>query len=460
MLINQYSLYIRDDSSMVSELRNIVSPSFCQPDDESIVPFQVCNVEHMTCEQTALWVWTFCHHKRWDEAARYAQSFKEQEITGTLLIVLDHELLWKCMKITNHTHRDELLSVISDLFSKSPFPIRNVASVVKASVCTPDSHCGIIYPERLVTSILDSNIYDSQHSLNTVVGRSDCESSVISASASRSADDIKFECGNSIQNMTRLSNSMGERSDFNSATALSHIGSFGSDMATHVQTDVSLVSDSECGQRSSWTGCMNVHGLDMPSQSLDYSKPKMHHRKTRDNEKLNMPASVQLRMLKPFSNKKSRSVNLKKLILKLKPDQIPESGGEDKIEKIRSWFVKLDSAVIVKPMEDKENIYTIIFRDVDAANEALKFKSKGFDIRNKYPPRACPGNHIKYKALADLIIRKGKSFRGHFFKGFVKRGESVWVDQVKGRRARVMNRGWVSLYTMDGIPLLVQEGNY
>jgi len=60
---------------MVSELRNIVSPSFCQISGENIVPFQVSNVEDMTYKQTALWVWTFCHHKGWNEAAMYAQSF-------------------------------------------------------------------------------------------------------------------------------------------------------------------------------------------------------------------------------------------------------------------------------------------------------------------------------------------------------------------------------------------------
>jgi len=362
------------------------------------------------------------------------------------------------MKITNPTHRVELMSAIRNLFSELPFPIRNVASVVKAPVCTPDSLCGIVYPERLATSKLDSSIYDSQHSLSTVVGRSDCESSVFSASASRSADDIKFECGNSIQNITCIFNSIGERSDFDSATHFTQIGSFGSDMATNVKTDMSLVSDSECSKRSSRAGCMDVHELDMPSQSFNYSKLKMHHRKTNDDEKSDKPSSVRPRMLqKPVSNKTNRSVNLKKLILTLKPDQIPESGDTDITDKIRSWFVKLDSAVTVKPMEAQENIYTIIFRDVDAANEALKFRNRGFNIRNKYPPRACPKNHMKYKALDDLIIRKGKSFRGNFFMGIVKRGESVWVDQVKGRRARVMNRGWVSRYTTDGVPLLIQE---
>jgi len=129
---------------------------------------------------------------------------------------------------------------------------------------------------------------------------------------------------------------------------------------------------------------------------------------------------------KHLTNNKNRSVNLKKLILTLEPGQIPENEDEDMTNKIKSWFIIFDDEVTVKPMEENVNVYTIIFQDVDAANEALeKFKDKGFNIRFKYPPRPSPSLHIKYKALADLQIRKGKSLKGYLFTGVVKRGELV-----------------------------------
>jgi len=164
---------------------------------------------------------------------------------------------------------------------------------------------------------------------------------------------------------------------------------------------------------------------------------------------------------KPVIKKRNRSVNLKKLLLTLTPGQIPENAAT---ETIRSWFLEFDSAVTVKPMENKQDTYTIVFQDVDAAHEAvLKFRHLGYMIRKKYPPRACPNNPMKYITLKKLIIRKGKSFRGNLKVGELEKGDKVWVNQIKGRRARVIKRrednevlGWVSLYKEHGTPLLMQ----
>jgi len=456
MLIHPQSLYIKDNSSIVSSLSNIVSPSFYQPTDKNIVPFRVCNVEHMTCEDTSFWVWTFSHHKGWDEAATYAENFQEQEITGPLLSDLDHNALEQCMKITNHSHRAELLSAIRYLFSQSHCSHKNLSSEVQSSASSAH-HCGILYPVQLVTN-LGSSVYDSQDSLSAFVSQFDCESSVLSTPASWRPVNRRSECGSNISNITCLLSTVGDRSDCESSVALSQNGSFGTDMGSQIQTDTSVISESECCRRISGAEYMDVWESGMSSRNIEYSGKRMHHRNTRDIQMADKSAlPVPYGHNKPFSNKKDRSVNLKKLVLALEPDQVPENRDTNITDEIRSWFVELDSAVTVKPMEDEENIYTIIFQDGNAANEALKFRSKGFKIRNKYPPRPCPSNHIKYRALAKLIVRRGKSLRGNLFKGFVERGELVWVDQVKGRRARVRNRGWVSLYSKDGAPLLIQE---
>jgi len=211
---------------------------------------------------------------------------------------------------------------------------------------------------------------------------------------------------------------------------------------------------------------MDVYGPSKPSENV-YSKLGTYHRKTCDIVKPeNLASSVHHGHRKPVMiTKRNRSVNLRKLLLTLTPDQIPENPV---IETIRSWFLELDSAVTVRPMENKEDTYTIIFKDVVAAHEAvLKFGKLGYMIKKKYPPRACPNDPIKYKALKPLVILKGKSFRGNFKVGSLVKGEKVWVNQVKGRRARVIKRkeersednetrGWVSLFSEDGTPLLIQ----
>jgi len=380
MFIHQQSLYINDNSSIVSNLSNIVSPSFYQPCDKNIVPCRVCNVEHMTVEDTSVWIWTFSHHKGWDEAAVYAEKFQEQEITGPLLSYLDHNALEQCMKITNPSHRVELLSAISYLFSQSPCLNKNVASWVQASASSPPNHCGIIYPVQLVNNT-GSSVYDSQNSLSTFVSQSDCESSVLSTPVSWRPLNRRSENGSNISNITCLLSTVGDRSDCDTSVALSQNGSLGTDLCSWAQTDTSVVSDSERCRRISGAGYMDLEGSGMSSKNLGYSQERMHNSNTHDIQMADKSAlAVPHGHSKPVSNKK------------------------------------------------------------------------------KYPPRPCPTNHIKYRALADLWVRRGKSLRGNLIKGVVEKGESVWVDQVKGRRARVMNRGWVSLYTTDGAPLLIQEG--
>jgi len=349
------------------------------------------------------------------------------------------------MKITNPGHRAELLSAIRYLFSPSPL-VGNFLSEVQGSSSAPEHLSGIVNTTVQMVNNLGNSVYGTQDSLSTLVSHPDCVSSVFSTPASWRSVNRKSECGSSMSNITCLRNTV---SDWSLCVQA------GTDSGLQVQTNMSVESESECSRRSSGTGYMDICGVGMSSKSLEYSKKKINHGKTLGIQMAEKLAPrVPLVHSKPSSNK--RSVNLKKLILTLEPDQL-ENGDVDKLDKIRSWFVELDSDVTVKPMEGTGNMYTIIFQDVNAAIEALKFRRKGFKIRNKYPPRPCPTNHLKYRALKCLQVRRGKSFRGHFFKGVVEKGESVWVDQIKGRRARVINRGWVSLYTTDGRPLLVQE---
>merc|ERR1719419_127278 len=313
------------------------------------------------------------------------------------------------MQITNGSHRAELLSAIKYLFSESPLPDGYLASEMHPLPTTPGSQRGVLYPMPLVPFNSVSSVYDNQNSMGTIFDQSQCEGSVVSAYELRSPIYRQPESENSLRNITCLPNI-----DCESATAPSQVGSFGIELASHEQTDMSVLSDSECSKRSSPVRQMNVHGSGT-SKSANISEFRLHNRNTRDIQKLDMPALKGPHMghNHHLPTKKTRSVNVKKLILTLESGQIPENGDADMTDEIKSWFVKSDSAVTVKPMEDHRNKYTIIFRDIGAANEALKLKDKRFNIRNKYPPRACPSCHIKYKALDDLIVRKGKSLRNY-----------------------------------------------
>jgi len=230
--------------------------------------------------------------------------------------------------------------------------------------------------------------------------------------------------------------------------------SFETDLAKNGQESVSdMVSDTSYNKQSCPAKCTDVNGPNLPLGNMFNSTIHMHGRETSviENTKEHVPQRPQLRRSKPISAKRNRCGNFKKLLLTLDPDQIPKNGDPDVL---RSWFVNFDSGVNVKPMDGCPSTYTIIFKSEEAGKEALKFRKKGFKIKMKYPRRARPKNPVEYKVLYDLQVRRGKSFKGNYLVGILKQGETVEVDQIKGLRARVVNKGWVSLKSENGIQLL------
>jgi len=306
------------------------------------------------------------------------------------------------MEISNCLHRSELLSAIEKLFPKASSPNRNVASGIQLLSHTPASLSGTVDPVLFVPIYSGSCTCVNQNPISTGEG------SVPSASQSFVR---QTECGSSFRNINRIPNPVCERSDCDSATSPSQVGSFGLEMGRHAETDIRVVSHAECSERSSRVRQMNVHGSSS-NKNVESSKLRMDESKTYEIQKPDTLDSLGPHMRrKHHINDKNRSVNRRKLILTLEPGQISDTRDEDLTNKIKSRCVKLDNEVTVKPMEEECN-YTITFQDDDSASKALKkFKDEGFCIRYKYPPRPSPRLIIKYKALRDLPLKIGKSLR-------------------------------------------------
>jgi len=448
MFVHPHALCRRDNGTVVANHWDIVSPPFYLTTNANIVSVSPFRVEQMTLEETSSWVWRYCHHQGWDEAGCYAENFKEQAITGRGLRYLSDHDLKISLKIINPSHRNELLSAVGNLFQSHTIETK-IDSEVQTSVSTLASPCQIVYPVYIEPHP-DSSVYGNHNFFSTgVTVNQSFESSAFSTPVTWSSVGCQSVC-ESIIPYTCLPNTIGVPSDSNNATMPSQNASFGTDLAKCVQTDMSdMVSD----KRSCGAGCTDIYGHSMPSENVVNSTMEMHERKNSDIKKpakhaLNGP---HMQRSKPVSTKTSRCGNLKKLLLTLEPDQIPKNRDT---EIIRSWFLKLDSDVKVKPSNDVPNAYTIIFQSEDSAIEALKFKEKGFDIRTKYRSRVSPNNPVEFKALCDLQIREGKSLNGKKLAGVLKRGETVEINQIKGRRARLVNGGWVSLNTENGKQLL------
>jgi len=152
----------------------------------------------------------------------------------------------------------------------------------------------------------------------------------------------------------------------------------------------------------------------------------------------------------------------KELLLTLRPDQIAQG---IKIEHLRSLFEDFGYKVIIHTLKDKKDSYSLEFTDRVEAQRALADPKIEYKLVKKRPLRPSPTCPIQFKALHALRIRTGKALTGRVV-GVVKKNELVTVNQVKGRRARLMyidkegnkwNRGWVSVHTSEGKPLLERQ---
>jgi len=140
------------------------------------------------------------------------------------------------------------------------------------------------------------------------------------------------------------------------------------------------------------------------------------------------------------------------LLLTLEGDQI----SHDKVKCILSWLELIDPLVNVRGTR-KANTYSIKFQDNTRARKALgKFKEKGFKIEVKSQRKPSPNSPMEYVSQENLNIQEGKSLKGKIV-GVLGKGHKVTVNQVKGKRARLVNPynnkesyGWVSMYSRDG----------
>jgi len=144
------------------------------------------------------------------------------------------------------------------------------------------------------------------------------------------------------------------------------------------------------------------------------------------------------------------------LILTLRPGQCD---GD-----ICSRFYEFNYTVKIAPLENKPDSYIVKFPDKMMAEKALaEAPMIGYKLVKKRRPRPSPRCPIMFKALRRLKMRSGKAFSRDVL-GWINKDDLVIVNQVKGRRARLMfvengeisNLGWVSLHTSNGDQLLEQ----
>jgi len=154
----------------------------------------------------------------------------------------------------------------------------------------------------------------------------------------------------------------------------------------------------------------------------------------------------------------------RRLFVKLTPDQLV-SDKTQQILLIREQFTNIGVDVDIRSTRKNPHIYEVFFANPRVAREVLQ-RSKGmkYELSKHWLHRPRPTHPWKYKALRTLVINSGRS-EGGLVVGKVEEGVTLEVNQVKGRRGRMIrykdnggteNVGWVSLRSRDGTQLMKQ----
>jgi len=386
-----------------------VSPPCCHPSGAS---FNATPVQEMTVLQTANWIKTFGRYHGWTEVESYVQSFLDNSISGVLLEDLTPEMLEFSLGIKNHQHQRELLSAIRYLYPNSR--IRNTPQFQK-------SLTGIQILESSYSNATSSAYCQSETECGSEYGSTN--SFLISSQSDNLDEIIQMECSD----MSESGYSLSQKSS----------------VPSYIESD-SDIKISEC----------STDKLSIVHNSPD-EDVVMVDRETRKESQSVTPSKV----CRPF--------RCRKLLLVLRQHEVEQNCCS--LESIQSRFQELEIKVEVELNQTKPNTYTLAFPNYEKAEEILSRSDEiGYKITKKYPPRPNPKRPLKYKSMAKLDIRAGKSLSGDII-GKLKKGEIVTVNQVKGRRARLIREmesggvetiGWVSLHEKNGVNLLKQLGDF
>jgi len=128
------------------------------------------------------------------------------------------------------------------------------------------------------------------------------------------------------------------------------------------------------------------------------------------------------------------------------------------VEVIKKRFHEFNYIVNVRPSGDH---YIVSFQNYLQAKHAVQ-RAQEIGYRLVMRPRATPKSPAKYICVSKCKIREGKSLSGNIV-GWLEKGETLTVNQLKGRRARLIgvNKngetvkiGWVTTKTKEGIELI------
>jgi len=365
----------------------------------------------MTVEQAANWIRTLGFHNQWQEKSEsYAQAAFQHGLTGFHLHQLTTDDMEKDLGMEKLGHRITLFNAIRGIFPNAP-------SMRQAT------------PPGIVQAMAQA-----QQAPVTVESRVPTPGSNATDTSSHYGENLADFGELAMPGMQKSRGSVVDR-----PAQLQHL---------HIQTSTPswIISNSRC------------------------STPGISDRMSETSNCTASSASSSL-MMHPQKSSFTLLVTL---------DQTNEESWS-MMGNLKSKFQHYGFNVEITPKDSNENTcqFVIVFTDGQSMNRALSMKSE-LDFNDlvvyneptakKKGPRPTPAKPLLYKVLNRAKMREGKSMKSTVL-GHVNKGDLYWVNQIKGKRARIVKRefvngrvdptkdknlGWVSLRNNSGYMLMSQ----
>lgn len=415
----------------------------------------------MTVEQTAGWILTLGSYKGWKEAGEYAERFRKNNISGWMLMHLNHEMLRFELGVSNSAHRLEVLTTIQQLFPSSTQPILTASQC--QSVDETDTESELLWktvpPSPLLLGKSCGTAIPKVHQMLQTPKAHEYEPCMLQYLVPDTDDSVRMD-------MSSVQNSCSAKSDSGLST------SCGSDFSLEISDSFLQKLPNSRTRRSFFVQAKPPLEDTAPSDTFP---PKLAEavapRRRTYADLLKQPPRV--KVSNAFSSTssevssitpvKSKEPSVTKLLLTLPPQQAV------RVETIRGHFLKFNFVVKVEPLKPRSCV--LVFQSTTEAKSALTRRHQiGYnlepyqDAKPRKLQRPTPKRPLEYRVLSQLTIRSGKSLHGDIL-GKLYKNNIVTVNKIKGRRARVIKKransdpltvGWVSSHTEQGIPLLKQ----
>jgi len=399
-------------------------------------------IDTMSVEDTANWIMNLGTSKSWKQAKSYSNSFKWNEISGSMLRNLSAELLKSDLNITNYVHRCEIMSSIQHLVN-SMIQIPQDSANKPQNETLPTSQSMASHGNWSYTS-MPMSVEQTANWIFTI-GKSESWKE-----AKSYADIFKYNEINGFT-ITNVTDQVLE-SDLNIKN---------SEHRREIMSWISRLSALSGVQEENATWRWEPQGFTcgIPAPVTDSYSTILHRLCSKDPDSSCHPQSVETSEDNGIESEsyETRTKSSIQRYLSSRPRiALLLKTSEDELEDICRKFNEFGYYdVVIEPVENQLNCYTVKLDPKSARRALYGAKELGYNLEMKLPKQPNSSTPISFRCLTGKILKSKSNKTEKIWKDKI-----VLVDKLKRGRARLVKKLENGKYKPDGwIPLLRIDGS-